>query len=419
MEKIKKMRNPNKWSVLLAAVGVSIILGILYVWSVISKGLMNEFHWSSTQASLPYSIFTVFMALGFFTAGRIQDKTGPRICIVATSILMGAGLIISGLFTTPWLVAIGFGVVCGVGVGTGNVSSLAPALKWFPAKKKGMVSGTVLAGIGLSAVIYAPLSNVLIGAIGTSKTFLIYGVISLVLMYLLSRFMVNPPKGYDPETGLVAEQTNETIKSKESVSNSVKTTRDFSTKEMVKTIDFYKLFILLALSSSSGLMIIGHAAKIAQTQASWQGGFLLVIILSLFNTMGRFLGGSISDIIGRINTMKLIFLVQAVNMLCFGLYTTIPTLIIGIMVAGFCYGTIFSVFPSITADFYGLKNFGANYGSIFLAWGIGGIIGPMTAAKIMDATGGYNSAYIVACVLTVLALAISFTFKKKTELKKD
>ncbi|NTV90725.1 MAG: OFA family MFS transporter [Clostridiales bacterium] len=414
MEKSTLQSKTSKWTVLWSAVGVSVILGILYVWSVISKGLMSEFGWTSTQASLPYTIFTCFMAMAFFVSGRIQDKIGPRKCIVATAILMGAGLIISGLFTTPWLVALGFGVICGAGVGTGNVSSLAPALKWFPASKKGMVSGTVLAGIGLSAVIYAPLSNLLIHNIGTAKTFLIYGTISLVFMLLLSRKMVNPPTGYNPETGSMSGSA-EDLKATSAAQNNPKSVpaNNLATREMLKTFDFYKLFILLALSSSSGLMIIGHAAKIAQLQAGWQGGFLLVIILSLFNTLGRFLGGSISDIFGRINTMKLIFLVQAVNMLCFGLYTTIPTLIIGIMVAGFCYGTIFSVFPSTTADFYGLKNFGANYGCVFLAWGIGGVIGPMTAARIVDTTGAYNSAYIVACALTILALAITFTFKKK------
>jgi OFA family oxalate/formate antiporter-like MFS transporter len=197
LEKQDRKENFMKWSVLWAAFAISVILGILYVWSVIGKGLISEYNWTSTQASLPYTIFTVFMALSFFAAGKIQDKKGPRICIVATAILMGTGLILSGLVTVPLVVAVGFGVICGSGVGTGNVSSLTPALKWFPPERKGMVSGTVLAGIGLSAAIYAPLSDYLINSIGTAKTFLVYGVISLAGMLLLSKFMVNPPEGYD------------------------------------------------------------------------------------------------------------------------------------------------------------------------------------------------------------------------------
>jgi MFS family permease len=331
---------------------------------------------------------------------------------------MGIGLVMSGLFTSPWLVALGFGVICGGGVGAGNVSSLAPALKWFPSTKKGMVSGAVLAGIGFSAVIYAPISNFLLQAIGVSKSLLIYGVVSFVLMYLLSFNMVDPPKGYDRETGLFGPEPSDKNENAEKQAASPQNTAgqhdgDMSTKEMLKSPNFYKQFAIFALSSASGLMIIGHAAKIAQVQVAWEGGFLLVIILNMLNTAGRFLGGSISDKIGRLNTLKLILAVQAVNMLLFGFYGSVPVIIAGIIVQGFCYGTIFSVMPSLTADLYGMRNFGANYGSLFLAWGVGGIIGPMTAARVLDTTGKYGIAYMIACALTVVALAIVFAMKVK------
>jgi MFS family permease len=415
------LKKSRKFVVLWSAIGVSVILGILYVWSVISKGLMSELGWTSTQASLPYTIFTVCMALGFFTAGRVQDKTGPRKCVFACAILMGVGLILCGIITTPVWVVIGFGVICGAGVGTGNVSSLAPALKWFPSSKKGMVSGAVTAGIGFSAVLYAPFSNFLLHSIGVSKSFLIYGGISLVFMSLLAINVKNPPEGYDCETGELKLQktSGEATDQGASVAQDtpVASAVDLSTKEMMKTANFYKQFVILALSSASGLMIIGHAAKIAQTQIGWEGGFLLVIVLNLLNTAGRFLGGSISDKIGRKNTLKLALIVQAVNMLLFGFYASIPILLVGMIIQGFCYGTIFSVMPSLTSDLYGLKNFGANYGTIFLAWGIGGIIGPMTAARVLDTTGAYNAAYIIACVLSVISLIIVFTLKIKKKEK--
>jgi len=414
-----KVKVKNRYVVLWSAIGVSFILGILYVWSVISKGLQNELGWTSTQASLPYTVFSVCMALAFFTAGRIQDKLGPRLCIVACAVLMGAGLILCGLFTTPWLVALGFGVICGSGVGTGNVSSLAPALKWFPASKKGMISGAVLAGIGLSAVAYAPFSNFLMARVGVSNSFLIFGAISFVFMFLLSFNMVNPPVGYDKETGKMRTDLKDLPKKEEEAEAVPVSDNDLTTREMLKTGNFYKQFLIFALSSASGLMIIGHAAKIAQAQIGWEGGFLLVIVLNLFNTAGRFLGGSISDKIGRLNTLKLTLIVQAINMLLFTVYGSIPTLAIGILITGFCYGTIFSVMPSLTADLYGLKHFGANYGSIFLAWGIGGIIGPMSAARVFDATGAYYFAYIIACGLTILALLILFTFKGKKSMIKN
>jgi len=423
-KKMTRQDKLNKWIVLWSAIGISMILGILYVWSVISKGLMNELGWTSTQASLPYTVFTVCMAIGFFTSGRVQDRLGPRIMVTICAIGMGVGLIISGLFTDiarPWMVVTGFGVICGFGVGSGNAASLAPALKWWPSSKKGMVSGAVLAGIAICAIIYALLSNALLGAIGVSNSFLIFGAASFVLMLILSFNMYNPPQGYDKEIGMVvlpppgepasakaapAEAESQTENDLPAAEN------DIPTKEMVKTRNFYLVFAIFAISAASGLMIIAHAAEIAQVQIGWAAGFVLVIVLNVFNALGRFLGGTISDKFGRINTLKVTLVIQAVNMVCFALYGNIPLIMLGILIQGFNYGTIFAVMPSLITDLYGYKHFGSNYGLIFLAWGVAGIIGPMTAATVLDASGAFNTAYLIACALSVISFGLSFALRK-------
>jgi len=436
---MRRQEKLNKWTVLWSAIGISIVLGLLYVWSVISKGLQDELHWTSTQASMPYTVFTISMAIGFFISGRLQDNHGPRKFVTLAAVLMGIGLLFSGFLTTPLLVVIGFGIINGFGVGAGNVASLSPSLKWFPYSKRGMVSGAVLAGIGFSAVIYSPLSNYLLGAIGVSNTFLAFGAIAFALIFVLSFNMYDPPQGYDRElgmfvlkadagteglntgrnTGTVPAATSSRVVEESSpyhvADKPTKTVsgKDVPPGDMLKTPSFYLMFFLFAISSASGLMIIGHAAKIVQIQASWEGGFLLVIVLSIFNTLGRFLGGSISDKIGRTMTLIVILAIQAVNMLLFGVYSSIPTVAIGILAAGFCYGSIFSVMPALTSDLYGLKNFGANYGTVFLAWGIGGIIGPMTAASIFDKTGAYDTSFLIACALSVAALIIVFGIRKE------
>jgi MFS family permease len=404
-----RQRKLNKWIVLWSAIGIGMILGILYVWSVISKGLMNELGWTSTQASLPYTVFTVCMSLGFFVSGRVQDKLGPRICVAFCAVMMGAGLALGGVFTTPWMVMLGFGIICGLGVGSGNAASLAPALKWFPASKNGMVSGAALAGIAFSAVIYSPVSNILLGSIGVSNSFLVFGAVSFIVMFLLSFNMNNPPAGYDREKG-------EKVKKDDSPAAQT-TGKERTLKQALRTRNFYLLFIIFAISSSAGLMIIAHAAKIAQVQIGWESGFLLVIVMNVFNMAGRFLGGSISDKIGRVNTFRLIFAVQAANMALFSFYSNIPLIVLGILIQGFCYGTIFSVMPSMTADMYGLNSFGAIYGTIFLAWGIGGIIGPMTAARVFDSSGTYDAAYLIACALSLVSLVLAFLLLKRKQME--
>ena len=129
-------------------------------------------------------------------------------------------------------------------------------------------------------------------------------------------------------------------------------------------------------------MIIAHATTIAKTQANWSGGYLLVMLMALFNAQGRLAGGALSDRIGRMNTLRLIFLVQAGNMLFFRTYVTPLHLALGFAVAGFCYGAMFGIIPATTSDLFGLKYFGANYGILFTAWGLSGVIGPMSAARI-------------------------------------
>jgi MFS family permease len=397
------------WAVLATSFGINLIIGILYIWSIISKALVNDLHWSSKQASLPYTFVTVVFVIAMAVFGKLQDLKGPRITATVASIMMGCGIILSGMFISPVMLVITFGIIAGAGIGTANVSTVPPAVKWFPPGKKGMVTGISVAGIGISAVVYSPISNALLHSEGISKTFIYLGIGALVLMVILSRFLVNPPAGYTPaSTGL---------KNKAASSAADPPAKDLGLRDIIRKSSFYRLWIMFAASSSAGLMVIAHAAKIADVQISWQGGFYLVILLSVFNAAGRILGGTVSDKIGRINLMRIIFGLQAVNMLLFTFYSNIALLAAGIAVAGLCYGASFYVFPATIIDLYGIKYFGTNYGVIMTAWGFGGIVGPMMAAAVFDASGNYDLAYIISGTLLILTLLITFTFRKVKAVK--
>ena len=391
------------WVVLWTAAAVQFLGGLLYIWSVLSKALTapgGGFGWTSKQASLPYTTATVCFVIAMVVLGRVQDAKGPRFCGTLAGCFTGGGLILSGLVHSPLLMTLTFGVLVGAGSGSINVATTPAALKWFPSAKKGTITGIVVAFIALASILYAPLITWLISAYGVSKALIILGVALLVLMVGCAQFLANPPAGYNPNGAASAKP-----------SSVVDHSKDADWRGMLKSFYFYKLWFMFAFSSSAGLMIIGHAAKIAKIQVHWEKGFLLLIFLAVFNAGGRFLGGSLSDKIGRINLMRIIFVVQALNMVFFKTFLSIPLLALGVALAGLCYGASFSVFPAATADKYGMKNFGSNYGVIFTAWGLGGIIGPMTAAAIVDSTKSYNMAYLVSCALLVVALLISFTLK--------
>jgi len=400
------------WIVLVTSFLINLIIGILYIWSIISKALVNDLNWTSKQASLPYTFVTVTFVIAMAIFGKLQDTKGPRITATIASIMMGCGIILSGIFISPVMLVITFGIIAGAGIGTANVATVPPAVKWFPPEKKGMVTGLSVAGIGISAVVYSPICNALLKSVGIEKTFIYLGIAALVLMVLLSQLLTNPPAGYVPRS----RGTEKKREQKSAVSASVK---DIGIKEVLKTAAFYKLWVMFAFSGSAGLMVIAHAAKIAQVQVSWEGGFYMVILLAVFNAAGRILGGTVSDKIGRMNLLRIIFVLQAINMLLFSLHSSIPMLAVGIAVTGLCYGAGFSVFPAITIDLYGMKNFGANYGLIMTGWGFGGVIGPMLAAAVFDANKNYYLAYIISCALLVISLLITFTFSKLKNKKTD
>lgn len=409
------------WGVLGTSISINIIIGILYIWSIISKALINDLHWSGKQASLPYTVVTITFVISMTIFGKLQDTRGPRITATIASILLGCGIILSGLFVSPIMLVVTFGIIAGAGIGTAYVSAVPPAVKWFPPEKKGMVTGLSVAGVGISAIIYSPLSSAMIQSVGISKTFVYIGIAVLVIMVALSQFLVNPPAGYNPSAGNNPSggynPNNPGKQNKPAAGAAGVPVKDIGLRDVIKTSSFYRLWIMFAFSSSAGLMIIGHAANITKVQISWEGGFYLVILLAVFNTLGRFFGGTISDKIGRINMMRIIFAVQAVNMLLFTFYGSIGLLALGISVAGLCYGASFSVFPATVMDLYGTKNLGANFGLIMTGWGLGGVIGPMTAAAVFDANKNYDMAYLIAGVLLVVTVLITFTFRKEKAVK--
>lgn len=393
------------WLVVCAATGLNFLTGILYIWSVLSNALITELHWTSKEASLPYTVAIISIVIFMIFFGRIQDARGPRFTAIFCAIFTGSGLILSGLFLSPLQMVITFGIITGAGIGIGGISTIPPCVKWFPPERKGQITGIVVAGIGVSSVFFAPLATALLNSVGISMTFVYCGAGVLIAGLFFASQLRNPPEGY------LAAGNNQKQQSAESGTFA----KDMSSKEMLKTLDFYKLWLMMTFSSSAGLMIIGHTANIALVQVNWEGGFLLVVLLAIFNTLGRLIGGAVSDKIGRINTLRIIFSVQAINMLLFGWYDSISLLALGIALAGLNYGAIFAVYPAITVDFYGVKNVGANYGIVLTAYGAGGFIGPMVAAAVFDAVGSYNIAYLIACLLSVISVAVTLTFKSRQE----
>jgi len=394
------------WQVTLAGLGINLALGILYAWSIFGKAASEAWGWTETQKSLPYSVACLVFCLVMVPAGRMQDVFGPRIVAAGGGLLVGLGMILASFTTTPLGYILGFGVLAGAGIGFGYASATPPAVKWFPAAKTGLIAGLVVSGFGLASVYIAPLSTWLIAEYQLQRAFLILGIAFLVVVVGLAQLLKTPPKGYVP-AGSPAPSAGAATKKD-----------DYLPREILRTWQFYVLWFLYACGAGAGLMIISKLADIAKLQAGHNLGFVLVATLAIGNGAGRIIAGTLSDKIGRQATMFICFVSQAVLIVLISQATKgsflANTAVLAVISAliGANYGANLSLFPSITKDYYGLKNFGMNYGLVFTAWGIGGFMLSLLAGRVYDQTHSFNFAYYCSAGLLVAAALVTFTVRR-------
>jgi len=389
------------WTVVLGALGVNLIIGGLYAWSVMGKALVGQWHWTKTQAMLPFAAASASFAITMIFAGRWQDRIGPRYVAMLGGVLFGLGMVLSSFVHTCGLIVVTFGLVGGMGIGLGYCATTPPSIKWFPAERKGLITGIVVSGVGLAAVYMSPLTDYLLKATGVQQTFLILGLGAMVLAALLAQLLANPPAGHAAATA-AAKSAARPLASPPSRC-------DQDWHEMLRTGQFYQLWLMFVLSASAGLLVIGNITLVAQDQApQWDKAFVLVMVVAIFNTCGRFLSGFVSDRIGRTNTMILAFVVQAINMFLFVQYKSPALLLLGSALTGLCYGTIFTLFPAATADFYGVRNLGVNYGLVFTAFGVAGVTGSVLGGRVRDLFGTYTYAFMICGAMLLIGAVLAF-----------
>ena len=411
------------WRVTFSGMGINLALGILYTWSVISKHVPEEWNWKEDDKSLPYMVACLIFSLVMVPAGRMQDKIGPRLVATIGGILVGLGFILASMTSSLMVFVVGFGVLAGAGIGFGYASATPPAVKWFPPAKTGLIAGIVVSGFGLASIYAAPLSKWLIITCGFKTAILILGIGFLVVVVILAQLLKPPHKvlQFLKEYGDVGRLKQQVMAEGKAISEgeTVQAVKkeDFTPKEMLHTIQFYLLWFMYACGAGAGLMVISKLAAIADKQVGISLGFVLVAVLAVGNGGGRIATGMLSDKIGRKAMMLICFVFQAVLIFFLSRATsdntlgTIPAMAIISALIGANYGANLSLFPSITKDFYGLKNFGMNYGLVFTAWGVGGFLLAYLAGKMYDAHQTFAIAYYGASVLLVLAAIMVFLVK--------
>jgi OFA family oxalate/formate antiporter-like MFS transporter len=318
---------------------------------------------------------------------------------------------------------IGVGLLGGAGIGLAYVCPIATLVKWFP-DKKGLITGLAVAGFGFGALIWVKLvqgfkfgpvdlSPGWTGLFGSGwsvgEVFSLYGVLFAAVVCLASLLMINPPDGWTPPGWTPPSGDGQ-------ATGSV----SFTTGQMVRTGQYWILFLIFAFGATSGLMVIGviklfgmdalQANSVSVEDAGEITGTAMGLFYALLNGLGRIAWGWISDRIGRKTAIIAMSTLQGVMMIVFFFVGGDPVgLYVGAAVIGFNFGGNFALFPAITADFFGNKTVGVNYPWVFMAYGVGGVVGPVLGGLMGDA-GAWMWAFIPAGIACLVgAAAMTFT----------
>ncbi|WP_020470579.1 L-lactate MFS transporter [Zavarzinella formosa] len=413
------------WVVTLAGTAINLCLGILYAWSVWRAALVQKDHpageamtglnegWvylTNAQATWAYVICGFVFALCMIPGGRIQDKYGPRVGGTLSGLFLAAGCIVAGLTKSYEGLLIGFGLLGGIGMGLGYAAATPAAVKWFGPHQRGLIVGLVVGGFGGAAIYISPLAEHLLKEFGLTGSFIGLGCLFGVVIITAAQFLKVPWVGYIPPAPPA------TFKPK------AMTSANWSASQMLKTIQFYGLVFMFFGAAQSGLLVIGNAKTILNETATVSGSAAFFVTYSwllssyggLVNASGRVGTGLYSDRIGRANAYLINGLVSVVCLALLPMIMESGQVVLLFIVVGVIYwqyGGSLALLPAFTADYFGARNLGTNYGLVFLGWGIGFFM-PQVAGYIKDQRGSLELSFYISAGILALAIVISRILKR-------
>jgi len=421
---MKKLTS-NRWFIASMGTLLQVVLGTVYAWSFFQNPIITEHGWSNVETMWIFSSAILFLGLSAAIGGMMLPKFGPRRLASLGALLYSIGYLVGAyamhLNSLP-LFYLGFGMIGGIGLGLGYVTPVTTASKWFP-DKKGFITGMVVMGFGLGALVMSKFIAPLLMHFTDGNMVEVFFYIAIVFMAIgvpAGLLLKNPPQGFVPK-GFIPPQ--------ESI-----TTQNFGSsltvKESLLSTKFLGMWFIFFLNISAGIMFIGLQSPMIQdlfrihdasmsTESLAMVGATLIAVSSLFNGVGRFFWGAISDKIGRIQVFRLILGSQIVVFILM-MFTENPW-IFGLLVCYvlLCYGGGFGAMPSYVLDVFHTQLMPVVYGTILTAWSIGGIVGPQVAAFIRDYYADTPEiigprTYLVGAVLLGIGLMVSLSLSNKS-----
>lgn len=398
MEATRKVN--NRWIPVIAGILIQLCLGTAYIWGVFQPKVV-ELGWQQTDAALTYSLLLGILTLGSMVGGKIQDKLSPTPVLIIGGVILAAGFFFAGFASSesPWLLWLTYGLAGGFGMGMTYTTTIAVCQKWFP-DKRGFITGIIVSALGFGGLVFTPVANALMESVGVMSTFQWFALIFLAVTVICGLIIKNPPQGYKP-AGWTPPAPKEGAALKQ----------DFTPGQALRTPQYYMVTLAMLLACTAGLMVIPFA-KILGTDGGLapEIAAIGVMVISGFNSAGRLFWGWVSDRLGRKATLILLMIVAAVAIPVAALVKGVWVLVL-IGVVGFSYGGFLGVFPALTADYFGIRNMGVNYGMVLLGFGIGAVASSYVAAYFKELSGGFIVPFLIASGAAVLGAVITAFLK--------
>jgi MFS transporter, OFA family, oxalate/formate antiporter len=394
-------KTKNRWLIALAAVGIHISIGSVYAWSVFTNPLAEQHGWSLSAISMTFSIAIAFLGLSAAFMGHFVEKYGPRISGLVSASFFGLGIVGAGFavsIESLWLLYITYGALGGIGLGIGYITPVSTLVKWFP-DRRGLATGLAIMGFGFAAMIASPIMASLIDSVGIANTFYILGISYFAIMFASALYLERPPKGY-----------------MEDAAASKKAAADLSqltANEAVKTKRFWFLWIMLFINVTCGIAILAVASPMAQEIAGLTAAAAatMVGIMGFFNGVGRLAWASVSDYLGRPNVYTAFFVIQIAAFFALPSITHAIAFQVILFLIITCYGGGFASIPAYIGDLFGTKQLGAIHGYILTAWALAGLVGPLLASTVREATESYAATLYIFGGMFVAALIVSLVIR--------
>ena len=382
-----------------------IAYGIQFTFGVFMPFISADTGWDRGSLSLPYSLYVlVYSALGV-VSGRLTDRLGPRIVLTVGGCLLGSGVMLVGQVHALWQFYIVFGLIAASGMSAAYVPCNATVVRWF-ALKRGLALSITSSGASFGMFIFPPLATALIAAYGWRRSYAILGLLAIFAIISCAAFIVRDPEtiGLDPD-GQVS------LPSQDVPDNSF--SDDWTLAEARRTSAFWLLNVIFALTWVVVFMPMVHIVPFAvDLGISHFRAAMTISVIGFAGFAGRLVIGAISDRFGRLLTLGMCLLLQALSFVGFTISSGLSLLYLSAAMFGFSYGGVTALFPALVGDFFGRAAIGAIVGFMFALAGSPAAFGPLIAGYIYNATNSYHAAFELSAELNVAALLLIFLLKK-------